>query len=235
MTDRPLADLIATIGISVEAVVLERLEWLGQELLRWNRTHSLTAITDPREVREKHLFDSLTLLPHLGTARRLLDLGSGPGFPALPLKIACPGLEIVSVDSVGKKIMFQRHIVRTLRLDGFTAVHGRAETLPKEARYRASFDVITARALGALPLLARLAAPCLAPGGRLIAMKGADSAAELAAAQPELTTMGFACTGQHLLQLPWSGAERCLLVLESTGTPEGASGSGAIGSPAGGP
>lgn len=218
MTDHSLAELLAGIGITPPPDVPARLEWLGQELLRWNRTHNLTAITDPLEVREKHLVDSLTLLPHLGAARRLLDLGSGPGFPALPLKIVRPDLDIVSVDAVGKKIMFQRHVVRTLKLEGFTAIHGRAEDLSKDPRYRAGFDTITARALGSLPLLVQLAAPCLAPGGRLIAMKGAEGMAELATARTELAALGFTCTAQHLLHLPESGAERCLLMLENAGT-----------------
>jgi 16S rRNA (guanine527-N7)-methyltransferase len=209
-----LVDQLSALGVTLEAVVLERLEWLGKELLRWNRTHNLTAITDPQGLCEKHLVDSLTLLPLLDRAERLLDLGSGPGFPALPLKIARPALEIVSVDAVGKKIAFQRHVARALRFTGFTAVHGRAEDLPGNAACRAGFDVVTARALGSLPMLARLAAPCLAPGGRLIAMKGAEGVSELAAAQGELTALGFACTGQHHLRLPVSGAERCLLVLQ---------------------
>ena len=216
MAGRHLADLLASLGVTLEAVALERLDWLGKELLRWNRTHNLTAIIDPAEIREKHLADSLTLLPLLGTATRLLDLGSGAGFPALPLKIARPALEVVSVDAVGKKIAFQRHVARSLKLAGFTAVHGRAEDLPGAPCCGAGFDLVTARALGSLPLLARLAAPCLAPGGRLIAMKGAEGAAELAAGQAELAVLGFACTAHHALRLPVSGAERCLLVLEKT-------------------
>ena len=213
MAAPPLADLLAPLGVHLDAVALERLEWLGQELLRWNRTHNLTAITDPLEVREKHLADSLTLLPLLEGAQRLLDLGSGPGFPALPLKIARPALEVVSVDAVGKKIAFQRHVARTLKLSGFTAVHGRAEDLPGTPLCGAGFDIVTARALGSLPLLARLAAPCLVPRGRLIAMKGAEGAAELAAAQGELAAQGFVCGEAHAFRLPESRAERSLIAL----------------------
>jgi len=212
-----LADLLAPFGIVLPDPALEQLEWLGRELLRWNRTHNLTAITAPDEVREKHLVDSLTLLTLLGGARRLLDLGSGAGFPALPVKIACPSLEVVSVEAVGKKVAFQRHVARSLGLEHFVAVHVRAETLPGEALCRGGFDVVTARALGALPLLAALAAPCLAPGGRLVAMKGAEGAAELAAGQMALAALGFTCTARHILHLPVSGAERCLLVLERAG------------------
>jgi 16S rRNA (guanine527-N7)-methyltransferase len=213
VTADSLIDLLTPLGVSVDAAVLERLEWFGQELLRWNRTHNLTAITDPLEVRDKHLADSLTLLPLLGNARRLLDLGSGAGFPALPLKIVRPELEIVSVDAVGKKIAFQRHVARTLKLAGFTTIHGRAEDLPGTPPCGSGFDIVTARALGSLPLLATLAAPCLAAGGRLIAMKGAEGAAELAAAQAELAALGFVCTGQYQCRLPASGAERQLIVL----------------------
>lgn len=213
MSSRPLAELLATLGIFLEHDVLERVEWLGQELLRWNRSHNLTAITDPVEVREKHLADSLTLLPLLGNVRRLLDLGSGAGFPALPVKIVRPDLEVVSIDAVGKKVVFQRHVARALQLSGFTAVHGRAEDLPGTPLCGAGFDLVTARALGSLPLLARLAAPLLTPGGRLVAMKGAEGAAELAAAQAELSELGWFCAAISPLRLPLSGAERCLLVL----------------------
>lgn len=213
MSGRALADLLASLGIALEASVLERLEWLGSELLRWNRTHNLTAITAPDEVREKHLVDSLTLLPLLGPAGRLLDLGSGAGFPALPVKIARPGLDVVSIDAVGKKIAFQRHVARTLGLERFAAIHGRAETLAGALPGEAGFDVVTARALGSLAMLAGLAAPCLAAGGRLIAMKGGEGRRELAAETASLSTAGWRASC-HDLTLPASGAARCLIVLE---------------------
>jgi 16S rRNA (guanine527-N7)-methyltransferase len=126
-------------------------------------------------------------------------------------------LEVVSVDAVGKKIAFQRHVARTLGLTGFSAVHGRAEDLPGTPLCAAGFDVVTARALGSLPRLARLAAPCLVPGGRLIAMKGAEGAVELAAAQAELAALGYACSAVHSLRLPVSAAERSLIILERPG------------------
>jgi 16S rRNA (guanine527-N7)-methyltransferase len=208
-----LTDLLARLGITLPGPAIEQLEWLGRELLRWNRTHNLTAITAPAEVREKHLADSLTLLPWLGGARRLLDLGSGAGFPALPVKIACPQLEVVSVDAVGKKVAFQRHVVRTLKLEGFTALHARAETLAGMELCGAGFEVVTARALGALPLLTALAGPCLAPGGRLVALKGAEGERELAESRLALLAAGWSAAC-HRLQLPASGAERCLILLE---------------------
>ena len=219
MIDRSLAQQLAAIGVVLDTGVLERLEWLANELLRWNGTHNLTAITDPDEVRVKHLADSLTLLPLLSGATRLLDLGSGAGFPALPLKIARPELEVVAAAAVGKKITFQRNVARALQLQGFTAIHGRAEEVPASPVCAPGFDVVTARALGNLPLLARLAAPCMMPAGRLIAMKGAEAETELAAAAAELATLGFACIARHRLCLPLSGAERTLLVLQQHDRP----------------
>mgnify|MGYP001046542656 CR=1 FL=1 len=216
MTRMSLAEQLAALQIAVPAPALAQLDWLAAELLRWNRTHNLTAITDPDEVSEKHLADSLTLLPLLDDAKRLLDLGSGAGFPALPLKIVRPELAIVAVDAVGKKIAFQRHVARSLQLSGFTAIHGRAEALAAHPQGCGGFDVVTARALGSLPLLARLAAPCLAAGGRLIAMKGTEGVAELAAAETELAALGFACSDCRRLSLPLSGAERLLLVFKRT-------------------
>ena len=221
MTPPVLAELLLPLGVVLDPRVLVQLEWLAGELLRWNRTHNLTAITRPDEVAEKHLADSLSLLPLLGSARRLLDLGSGAGFPALPLKIARPDLEVVAVDAVGKKVAFQNHVARSLRFTGFTAVHGRAESLLDHPACAAKFDVVTARALGSLPMLARLSMPLLAAGGRLIAMKGAEGEGELAAAEDELAALGLVCTDRHPLRLPASGAERMLLVLASSGPATG--------------
>lgn len=201
----------AQIHLPPESLV--RLEWLAAELLRWNRARNLTAITDPGEVLEKHLCDSLTLLPWVEPGRRLLDLGSGAGFPGLPLKIACPGLEVVSIDAVAKKIAFQKHVVRQLHLDGFTPLHGRAEELARQDELALGFDLVTARALTSLPRFVALAAPFVRQGGRLIAMKGPEGLSEWQAARPELLADGW--RGECLsLRLPRSAAQRCLILLE---------------------
>jgi 16S rRNA (guanine527-N7)-methyltransferase len=188
------------------------LERLADELLRWNRSRNLTAITARMEVLEKHLVDSLTLLPFARQAERLLDIGSGAGFPALPLKIACPKLDVIAVDAVGKKVDFQRHVTRTLKLEGFTALHGRVETLLGQSGFRAGFDLVTARALCGLAELLRLAEPFLAPGGRLVAMKGPEGCQEYSALCEPLQREGWTLA-LHKLCLPVSGAERCLIEL----------------------
>lgn len=207
-----LSELLRRLDLKVSQETALMLERLLDELLRWNRRRNLTAITDRDEALEKHLVDSLTLLPFARQAVRLLDIGSGAGFPSLPLKIACPELEVVSVDAVGKKVDFQRHVVRSFGLVGFTALHGRVETLVMRENYRAGFDLVTARALCPLGELVALAEPFLTPGGRLVAMKGPEGQRELSEQHDLLKREGWSAS-LHRLTLPASGAERCLVEL----------------------
>lgn len=196
--------------VLAESVLNAEIQFLS-ELLRWNKTYNLTAITDPLEAVEKHLVDSLTLLPYLCPGGLMLDIGSGGGFPGIPLRLANPGLAVVSVDAVAKKIAFQRHATRRLGLSGFTPWHGRIEQLPEQTFARDGFDWIVARAFASLPELLGLALPCLRSGGQIVAMKGPEGGRELSELGDWLRGNGLICTRQVLLTLPESGAERHLL------------------------
>jgi 16S rRNA (guanine527-N7)-methyltransferase len=149
-----LQEQLLKLELEIPHDCLVQLELLVDELLRWTKRRNLTAITDRDEVLEKHLVDSLTMLPFARQASRLLDIGSGAGFPALPLKIVCPALEVVSVDAVGKKIDFQKHIARKFGLLSFTGLHARIQDLQEDESYRSGFDLVTARALTSLEDLA---------------------------------------------------------------------------------
>ena len=208
-----LLETLDALGLDVAPEAIVQLETLVDELLHWNRRRNLTAIVERDQILEKHLVDSLTLLPFIGSTDRLLDIGSGAGFPALPLKIARPDLEIVSVDAVGKKIDFQRHIARMFGLDGFTALHDRIESLVDHRDYRRGFDIVAARALCPLEELLIMARPFLAPGGRLLAMKGPDGDKELVGLGGSLLDTGWSVT-VHRLKLPVSGAVRNLIEME---------------------
>ena len=207
-----LQEQLQKLEIEITHESLVPLELLVDELLHWTKRRNLTAITDRDEVLEKHLVDSLTLLPFARQASRLLDIGSGAGFPALPLKIVCPALEVVSVDAVGKKIDFQKHVARKLGLPSFTGLHVRIQDLQGEADYRAGFDLVTARALTSLEDLVAMAEPFLAPGGRLVAMKGPEGEQEYSASRSRLYDSGWSLA-LHRLVLPRSGAQRCLIEL----------------------
>lgn len=183
------------------------------ELLRWNAQINLTAITAHEEALEKHLVDALTLLPLLQGDESVLDLGSGAGIPGIPLKIALPGINLLSVDAVAKKILFQRQVARLLQLSGFEAWHGRAEEVPKRAG-GSTFDVVVSRAFASLSDFSRLACPCLRSGGRLIAMKGPEGERELEEAATALHDLGLVSSATRTLQLPRSRAVRTLIVLK---------------------
>lgn len=208
-----LALLLAEYGLALSGTTVMALETFLAELLRWNQKVNLTSITDPEEAREKHLLDSLCLLPLLQGGERLLDIGSGGGFPCLPLKLAAPGLQVVSVDAVQKKIAFQRHVARQLGLQGFVAEHLRIEQLPSHPLGVGGFDLVVSRAFAALDQFAALALPCLAPAGRIIAMKGAEGEKELQQSSGALAGLGLVCREVQTLQLPRSGSHRCLIVL----------------------
>jgi 16S rRNA (guanine527-N7)-methyltransferase len=204
--------MLAVMNLQVSSEAIALLECLANELLKWNRSRNLTAITAHDEVLEKHLVDSLTLLPFARQAKRLLDIGSGAGFPSLPLKIACRSLDVTAVDAAGKKIDFQRHVARTFKLEGFVALHGRVEPLQEKEGCRAGFDLVTARAVCGLSEFVRLAEPFLATGGRLIAMKGPEGGKEFATLCNRLSTDGWVVS-LHKFNLPVSRAMRCLVEL----------------------
>lgn len=193
------------LGVKLSAARCRQLLTYLDELCRWTERINLTAIRDPEEGVEKHLLDSLTLVTMLRGDERLLDIGSGAGLPGIPLKIALPGLELVSLDAVEKKIVFQRHVVRKLDLEA-SLLHGRIEHMDGVADYRQGFEVVTARAFTSLEKLLDLARPMLKQGGRVLAMKGPEGDAEWQHCEKVLPQ--WVCTEVKRLQLPFSGAER---------------------------
>ena len=143
-----------------------------KELIEWNRKINLTAIRDARGIITRHFLDSLAVHSFLGSARSLLDIGSGAGFPGIPLKIVRPSLDVVLLDGVGKKVAFMRNVVRSLGLKGIKAVHGRVEDPSVIAEYRGVFDVVVSRAFARLSDFLTVAAPYTKEGGLIIAVKG---------------------------------------------------------------
>lgn len=201
----------AELGVELNASQLESLNLFAEELKKWNKKINLTAITDDEGIAVKHLVDSLSLLKVVQGPGRLLDIGSGGGFPAIPVKIVRPDLDMVSVDAVVKKISFQKQAVRLLRLTGFNALHVRAETLAED--YPEHFDWVVSRAFSDIPSFAAMALPVLKPDGRIVAMKGRNAAEEVAAAEGELAKMGGRVESVRNFPLPCSGDARSLVVI----------------------
>jgi 16S rRNA (guanine527-N7)-methyltransferase len=186
-----------------------------EELLDWNTRINLTAITDPDEVLIKHFLDSLSLLMVYDTLNaRLLDIGAGAGFPGLPLKIVRPQWQVVLLEATGKKVRFLQHIIETFQLQDVVAVHGRAEELAHKAEYRASFDVVTARAVASLPTLLEYAAPFCRVGGQIILPKKGELVDELAQGKRAARQVGATLLADVAVTLPGLEDGRRLLVWE---------------------
>lgn len=210
------------LGLSIGPEARARCARLADALLDWNQRINLTAITDPEGIAVRHFADSLAGLlalppaPERGPDLRVIDVGSGAGFPGLPLAIARPGLRLTLLEATGKKAAFIRHVVEMLDLNGVEVVTGRAEDLGRDRRYRETFDVALARALAPLPVLLELTLPFVARGGRLIAWKKAAIEDEIAASARALATLGGRIQERRTLRLTGDEADRMLLVVEKT-------------------
>ncbi len=216
MNDHPLAPALArgleAMGIPLSQAAQGRLLDYLDLLRRWNRAYNLTAVDDPEEMVTRHLLDSLSVLPYLDRAPEgaVADVGSGAGLPGIPLAVARPQRRFLLVDSIGKKVRFQREAVRRLALDNVEPLQARVEAL---AEHHGRYAVVTARAFAPLGELARLAGPLLREDGCLLAMKGRLDEDELAALAPPWRI--DAC---HRLRVPGERGARHLLVLRRTDT-----------------
>jgi 16S rRNA (guanine527-N7)-methyltransferase len=208
---RVFVEGLRRLGISDDAI--EPFLRYRQELLDWNARFNLTAITDPQEVLLKHFLDSLSLLTVCDKPQvRLLDIGSGAGFPGLPLKIVCPQWRVTLLEATNKKVTFLRHVIETLQLEDIEVIHGRAEELAHKRGYRAAFDVVTARAVASLPTLLEYCAPYSRVGGSIVLPKKGELAAELAQGKRAAAQLGCAFESDVRVQLPGLTDGRRLLV-----------------------
>lgn len=198
-----MADALA-LGVTLSPNQAQSLLILLDELERWGRSYNLTSITERREMITHHLLDSLAVAPWI-TGRRILDVGTGAGFPGLPLAIALPDRQFTLLDSNGKKIRFVAHAARTLGLVNVTPMHGRAEGVEPP---REGFDIVIARACAPLPELVALATPACNDLTRVLAMKGRRHSEERAA-----LPAGWTIEADRTLQIPGLAEERHLVVL----------------------
>lgn len=204
-------------GAPLGKTELELFALYHRELLLWNRRINLVSERTSQEIVIRHFIDSLTPVPWIERPGGLLiDLGSGGGFPGLPLRIALPALQATLVESSRKKTSFLAHIVRTLGLDNVRIIQERVETLSGEPACAGAFDTLLSRAAFKLPELLRLASFFLKPEGLLIALKGPDPREEMDEAQALLTPAGMVRTDEKDLSLPFLNISRKIIVYKRT-------------------
>lgn len=196
-------------GIDLGETEVNAFDLYLRELIKWNEKMNLTSIRSEKGIILKHFLDSLSVVPHLPPISSLLDIGSGAGFPGIPLKMIRPYLEVVLIDSVRKKIDFQRHVIRTLGLNGIEAIHGRVQDRQVLAGLSGRFEAAIARAFADLVSLLPLAYPFLKKGGTLLAMKG-----EAEESLPETGKAGYRLQKSVRFSLPFSSLKRSILLFE---------------------
>ena len=204
---------VKKLNIEITEQNLIDLEKYKDLLIEYNKKFNLTAIKTEEEIYLKHFYDSLTLTKGLSLEGnlKLLDIGTGAGFPGLVLKIFYPNLEITLLDSNNKKITFLETVIKELNLKNITCIHNRAESLPDN--YREYFDIITSRAVAHLRILSELSIPYLKVGGKLIAMKGI-SEEEIKESKEILNRLDSTITNVITFNLPIENSNRSLVIIE---------------------
>jgi 16S rRNA (guanine527-N7)-methyltransferase len=167
------------LGVEIDAGITAQFSVHASELIKWNRKLNLTSITHPKDLAVKHFLDSLAPAHFIPDNARMLDIGSGGGFPGIPLKILNPSLRVMLIDGTRKKVNFLKHALRTLKLESIEAHQIRAENLREDPAYANLFDIIISRALSSLQLFVEMALPLLAKQGTIMAMKGEVNQKEL--------------------------------------------------------
>jgi len=203
-------------GVRLTPSQLADFECYEKELLDWNQRFNLTAIQDPEQVRLKHFLDSLSCLAVMSEnpGEKVVDVGSGAGFPGIPMKIAMPSLNITLVESVSKKVDFCRHICAKLGLTDVKVIQDRAENIGRSNEHRERYDWAIARAVAVMPVLAEYLLPLVQGGGLMIAMKGESAPAESQSAEKAMRILGGHLRKIMPIILPGVADERYLVLVD---------------------
>lgn len=200
------------VGVELNPHMMKMLLIYFNELMEWNQKLNLTSLQDDRQIIIDHFIDSLSVVPHLPKSGNLLDIGSGAGFPGLPIKIATPELAVTLLEARRKKINFLKQVILLLNLSNIAVVHGRIETKESENQC-GGFDMVIARAFAKLETVLNLAHPLLRTGGQLIAMKGREGDKELITTRALMSSLSMNVVKKVELQLPETDKKRGLFFI----------------------
>ncbi|KXT84797.1 rRNA small subunit 7-methylguanosine (m7G) methyltransferase GidB [Streptococcus sp. DD11] len=216
MTPQEFYQILSQQGIELTNHQKAQFERYFELLVAWNEKINLTAITEKKEVYLKHFYDSIApvlqgLIENRGL--KLLDIGAGAGFPSLPMKILCPQLDVTIIDSLNKRINFLKLLAEELGLEQVHFYHGRAEDFAQDKAFRAQFDIVTARAVARMQVLAELTIPYLKVSGKLLALKASNAPEELEEAKNALSLLFSKVEDNRSYALP-NGDPRFITVVE---------------------
>lgn len=182
-------------------------------LIEWNEKINLTAITEPEEIITKHFIDSLTILKYIKKDYKVVDVGTGAGFPGIPLCIMNPTIKMTLVDSLNKRLIFLQEVVNKLKLKNIEIVHGRAEELGQNIKYRETFDIATSRAVANLSTLSEYLIPLVKINGKIISMKASNAKQEIDEAQNAIQILGGQIESIEEFNLPESDIGRTVIII----------------------
>lgn len=208
---------INDLGIHLQDIQKQQFITFYKLLVKWNEVMNLTAITDFTQVLEKHFLDSLSIVKVLTPDKEtILDMGTGAGFPGIPIKIAFPGTRITLLDSLNKRINFLNEVIGQLGLTNIEAVHGRSEDLGQNKKYRENYDICVSRAVAKLSSLSEYCLPFVKTGGCFIPYKSGSIEEELEMSRKALQVLGASVEATSSFTLPGTDMERTLLLIRKT-------------------
>lgn len=215
-----LSQGLKELNISVDEQKLNHFKVYKELLKEWNEKINITAITEDTEIDIKHFIDSLTIFKsNLVTEnKKIIDVGTGGGFPGLPIKIVNDKVEVVLLDSLNKRINFLNEVINSLNLEGIKAIHGRAEDFGHDIKYRETFDLAVSRAVASLNILSEYCLPFVKVGGYFIAMKGPEVGNEIEDSKKALKILGGEIIDRVDVKLPLSDISHNLVIIKKVKT-----------------
>ena len=211
-----LEDGCQAFGVTLTDKQIEQFEKYYELLVEWNKVMNLTGITEFDEVMQKHFVDSVAAAKYaeMEKVNSLIDVGTGAGFPGIPLKIVYPHIQVTLLDSLNKRIKFLEEVVDNLRLTGIETVHGRAEDAAKKAEYREQFDLSVSRAVANLASLTEYCLPFVKVGGKFVSYKSVSVDEEITQSKKAVYVLGGEIGKVEKFNLPESDMERSLVIIE---------------------
>lgn len=209
-----MTENLKQLDIELSNVQIEQFYNYMNILIEWNKVMNLTGITEPKEVIIKHFIDSLTVLNKIHKQSKIIDVGTGAGFPGIPIKIAFPETEVVLLDSLNKRINFLTEVIEKLQLKNIKTIHGRAEDYGKDKIYREKYDIAIARAVAPLNILLEYLMPFVKVNGKCICMKGSNSEEEIKNSNNAIKVLGGRMLSKEEFFIPNTDIKRSIIEIK---------------------